>query len=509
MTDLQAYYLAALPGRIEALRSALRAAPDEVDACVAIRRIAHSLKGSGASYGFPRISEAADAAEHAADDELVARVETLLDVLRGTIAEGEADGPAAENRILVVEDDPDITHLIRSVLPAPGRELQCVESMATAEAALREAPPALVVLDLLLPDGDGRTLLMRMRERPATATVPVIVLSAATSQQALSECLALGADQVVAKPFDPDALAAAVHRQLQRSRDMRMATHRDALTGILNRAAFVEAYADVVGRGPASLLLAMLDLDRFKSLNDELGHHEGDAFLRRFARLGDEVLAHASAFARWGGNQFAALYEGAEARHAESELSSIRKRIGEAHAEAPGESIAASLSVGLADVSDRPPMDDAVARAEHLLYLAKSGGRDRLVTADSTVETTEQRILLAEDDDLTASLIMHRLRREGFDVEHHTEGTRALAAARAGRFALVILDVKMPGMDGFELLRALRGLSKFRETPIVMLTSMGSENDVVRGFDLGATDYVLKPFSPVELIARIHRHLRD
>ena len=74
--------------------------------------------------------------------------------------------------------------------------------------------------------------------------------------------------------------------------------------------------------------------------------------------------------------------------------------------------------------------------------------------------------------------------------------------------ALAILDVKMPEMDGLELLTRLRRQSTFRDLPIVMLTSLGKEEDVVRGFDLGADDYVLKPFSPDELMARVSRLLR-
>jgi two-component system OmpR family response regulator/two-component system alkaline phosphatase synthesis response regulator PhoP len=73
---------------------------------------------------------------------------------------------------------------------------------------------------------------------------------------------------------------------------------------------------------------------------------------------------------------------------------------------------------------------------------------------------------------------------------------------------LVLLDVKMPGMDGFEVLERLRKTPSYVDVPIVMLTSMGSEADVVRGFRLGADDYMLKPFSPTELVARLRRLLR-
>ena len=90
---------------------------------------------------------------------------------------------------------------------------------------------------------------------------------------------------------------------------------------------------------------------------------------------------------------------------------------------------------------------------------------------------------------------------------HFADGASACEAAPRLRPALAILDVKMPGMDGFEVLRRLRAEPALRHTPVMMLTSMGSEHDVVRGLQLGADDYIVKPFSPVELVARVHRHL--
>ena len=506
-SDLREYYLRALPGRIEAIESSLRAAATDAEARANVRRIAHSLKGSGASYGFPKITEAAGAAEAADDAALADRMAVLLDVMREAIGSGAAAKPE-RRRILIVDDDPDVVFLIRSVLDATGHELVTAGDVASAEAALAADTPSLIVLDLVLPDGDGRSLLMRLRERPATASTPVIVLTATSSERARAECIALGADQVVPKPFDPALLAAAVRHQLDRTDRLRETSHRDPLTGLANRAAMSEAWADAVNRAAQPMRLAMLDLDRFREVNERFGAGRGDTVLSGFARMAREELAHARVVARWGGEEFAALYEGEGAVHAEAELQRLVERARTELHSLDDASVAVSVSAGLADASERPALDEAIARAEYYLYLAKTTGRDRLVSADAPIEAPTQRILLAEDDELTASLILHRLRREGFDVEHHNVGTRALDAARSGRYALAILDVKMPGLDGFQLLRELRAMPSFRDVPVLMLTSMGSEDDVVRGFQLGATDYVLKPFSPVELVARVQRHLR-
>ena len=116
---------------------------------------------------------------------------------------------------------------------------------------------------------------------------------------------------------------------------------------------------------------------------------------------------------------------------------------------------------------------------------------------------------MAEDDDLIASVIKHRLGREGFEVHHFPDGIRALLAAPDLQVSLCILDIKMPGIDGFELLGKLRRMPAYQKIPIVMLTALGGEKDIERGFALGADDYIMKPFSPLELLARIRRLIKS
>jgi DNA-binding response OmpR family regulator len=112
------------------------------------------------------------------------------------------------------------------------------------------------------------------------------------------------------------------------------------------------------------------------------------------------------------------------------------------------------------------------------------------------------RVLLAEDDELLAGIIKHRLARESIDVVHVTTGADALQMLEQN-WNLIILDVKMPMHDGFEVLARARAMPAHKAVPVIMLTAMGSEKDVVRGYDMGASNYIVKPFSPVELLARV------
>jgi len=122
-----------------------------------------------------------------------------------------------------------------------------------------------------------------------------------------------------------------------------------------------------------------------------------------------------------------------------------------------------------------------------------------------------RRVLLVEDDEITSTLVRHRLEREGMEVLHLTHGTEALDRVQgemAPQFDLVLLDVKLPGASGFDVLREIRSNAQWAGVPIVMLTGMGRDADVVRAFELGADEYIHKPFSPVELMARVQRFFR-
>lgn len=118
-------------------------------------------------------------------------------------------------------------------------------------------------------------------------------------------------------------------------------------------------------------------------------------------------------------------------------------------------------------------------------------------------------ILVAEDDPVTAKIVVYRLSRDaGMEVIHVADGEAALEAAAQRTLAAAILDIRLPGLDGLGVLARLRASARHARLPIIMLTSLGTETDIIRGFELGADDYVVKPFSPAELVARLHRLLR-
>ncbi|MDX5318381.1 MAG: response regulator, partial [Actinomycetes bacterium] len=116
------------------------------------------------------------------------------------------------------------------------------------------------------------------------------------------------------------------------------------------------------------------------------------------------------------------------------------------------------------------------------------------------------RVLVVEDDATVAEVVVAYLRRAGLEVEHTADGLSALTAAAARPPDLAILDLMLPGLDGLELCRRLRRVRA--DLPVVMLTARGEEEDRILGLEVGADDYVTKPFSPRELVLRVQALLR-
>lgn len=118
------------------------------------------------------------------------------------------------------------------------------------------------------------------------------------------------------------------------------------------------------------------------------------------------------------------------------------------------------------------------------------------------------RILIVEDDEDIRELLQYSLGKEGYRVTAVETGEQALEQARSTKPDLVVLDLMLPGVDGWEVCRRLKGDPTTQHIPVVMLTAKGEESDVVVGLELGADDYIVKPFSPKVLLARIRAVLR-
>ncbi len=504
--QLKADYVKKIDGLVKALETASQSFQSgDPGAENSVRRIAHMLRGSGATYGFPEITEAAQSVEESADSDLLVELQSLLGVLRTASLDTQA-----KDQILVIDDDPSSAELLGVVLKSDDREVHIAYDATEARVLIENHSFSLIVLDIVLPDADGRDFLMKLRQAPKTASVPIIVITGLVGAQPKLECLALGASHFFAKPYDLNEINATVNHELTNKPDDKDAVREDLDTGLTNRAEFCLAYETRSNSNPDSqAVMAFIDIDSFSTIQEDHGYENARLAIVRTAALITEQLDDSDTLARWNGEDMVVLFQSADVAQASRWLNTALNNLRSEPMDVGGASqLKLTFSAGVSTIDLDTPVDEAVLKAQRFCYQAKSEGRNRICVEQDASGGADKSLLLAEDDELIASVIKHRLGREGFEVAHYTDGESAYNAAKERLYSFVILDVKMPVMDGFEVLTRLRETSDYAKRPIVLLTAMGSEKDIVRGFKLGANDYILKPFSPVQLLARVQRLLK-
>ena len=121
------------------------------------------------------------------------------------------------------------------------------------------------------------------------------------------------------------------------------------------------------------------------------------------------------------------------------------------------------------------------------------------------IDQNKSKILVVEDEQDIRDLLVFNLQKNGFNVRAVDNGEKALSLIRADNFDLILLDLMIPGISGFDLARILKNDDETSEVPIIMLTAKGEESDIVKGLEIGAQDYITKPFSVKVLVARINK----
>lgn len=306
-------------------------------------------------------------------------------------------------KVLVVEDSQVQREQLVRMLKDRGYDVREATGGIAALAQIAADPPDVVILDVVLDDMDGYSVCRWLRLREATRDIVVIMLTVQSDVGQRIEGLHVGADDYVPKPFDPGELEARMFAGLRtraarlelrnRNSDLEAMLSRterlamtDALTGIYNRRRFV----DVLRREWATsrryqhpVTLVLLDVDRFKVVNDVEGHAAGDETLKRIAEILSSSIREVDVCARYGGDEFALLLPHTPADRAVVVAERIRARLAQARGSWSGEARGVSLSIGIAsneDPSVKTP-DELVEAADRALYDAKRQGRDRTLVA--------------------------------------------------------------------------------------------------------------------------------
>ena len=295
-------------------------------------------------------------------------------------------------------------------------------------------------------------------------------------------------------------------RNMEKEKSYQQQLNHDALTGTYNRRYYEEVVRNNIG--PAGI--ALMDIDDFKICNDTYGHHAGDMALETVAKTIRSCIRETDLLIRYGGDEFLLVLAGIPADFFRTKLEQIRDAAQKTVV--PGyPHFRLSLSIGGAMQTLADPMENVVRRADLLMYQAKSRKDavavdtqgSRLAPQEEVLE--EKPTILLVDDAMMNRMVLTGILGEDYHILEAGNGERCLELLRAnaGQIALVLLDINMPVMDGFEVLRTMNTNHTIEDVPVIMISSDDSEEAIRKAYELGASDYVNRPFDAKIVYRRV------
>lgn len=273
--------------------------------------------------------------------------------------------------------------------------------------------------------------------------------------------------------------------------------YKDPLTGAYNRRYYEEVVRKSIG--PAGI--ALMDVDDFKICNDTYGHYAGDVALETAASAIQSCIRSSDLLIRYGGDEFLLVLPGIPGDILQTKLEQISDAV--RNAAVPGYShFRLSLSIGGTMQSLTDPVEGIVRRADWLMYQAKCRKNAVMVEVPGHSLAALEKLLqnksqiLLVDDSAMNRMILKEILGGDYRILEAENGQECLEKLQteAGNVALVLLDINMPVMDGFEVLKAMNANHTIEDIPVIMISSDDSDAAIRRSYELGASDYVNRPF---------------
>ena len=281
--------------------------------------------------------------------------------------------------------------------------------------------------------------------------------------------------------------------------------YHDALSGAYNR----RFYEDNLRNQHVFAGVAVLDLDDFKLVNDTLGHHAGDVAIKTAVSVLRSCIRSTDMLVRYGGDEFVLVIPGISADVFARKLHDMADKLAETPV--PGyESINLTVSIG-GVLSEGRIVEEAVRQADGLMYKAK--GRKNLVITDSdSLDPYEfhKPLLLVVDDSEMNRVILSEMLKDQYEILEADCGEAGIARLEqhGSGISIVLLDIVMPGADGFDVLSCMSRNGWIDDIPVIMISSEDSDDSVLRAYELGASDYISRPFDKRIVRQRVSNIMR-
>jgi len=283
----------------------------------------------------------------------------------------------------------------------------------------------------------------------------------------------------------------------------------DSVTGLATHAAFQQSLAREFKRferGGKPFTLALADIDRFSSYNRRHGYAAGDRLLEQVGELISSSIRSQDRLARFAKDTFAVLFCGSDAAAASHSARRIQTTVMAAF------DTNVSLAIGMAACPvDATYRETLLQQAKAALKEAKKRGGNQIFYGKKQPPRSDaagERILVVDDSARNLKLMQALLVSQGYEVLTVESGVEALGMVAQSDIDLVLLDVMMPEMDGFEVCRRLKGSESTRLIPVVLVTALDDAASMLKGIEAGADDFLTKPPDKVKLLARCRSLIR-
>ncbi|MBF0414004.1 MAG: diguanylate cyclase [Desulfamplus sp.] len=297
------------------------------------------------------------------------------------------------SRIMIVEDDTFLSEMYATILKDAGMEITILNDPLKAMPVLAEFRPDLILMDMHMPGCNGMELAKSIRQMEEYISIPIVFLSSETDIDLHFDARRMGGDEFLLKPIKPHHLISAVSVRAERMKLIRSFMIKDSMTGLYNHSAikeYLSTHIERAIRNGSNISFAMIDIDRFKTVNDTYGHPVGDQVLVSLASLLKQRLRKSDVIGRYGGEEFAVILPDCSINKAVEILDQLRKNFAAICFRSGKSTFSSSFSCGVATLSDSYRCKDVLSNdrmericsaADVALYAAKNGGRNRVMAA--------------------------------------------------------------------------------------------------------------------------------
>lgn len=286
-------------------------------------------------------------------------------------------------KVFIVDDDKLLAEHFALVLSAQGIETRILENVKHLIDELVRFQPDMLLMDIYMPEYSGMDLAGLIRLYPSLRRLPIVFLSSEENKQLQLIAMAHGADDFISKPVDDVQLVQLVKVRLQRSKQLKNLIEKDSLTALVKHSAIKEVAAlefERSGRNQQPLSIVMLDIDRFKAVNDNYGHATGDMVITALATLLRKRIRKTDRAGRYGGEEFLLVLPNCNSKQAATLVENILVLFRTLQFSAEHKTFSCSFSAGISSTEDMQysNAEQIIAAADEALYRAKDNGRDQV-----------------------------------------------------------------------------------------------------------------------------------